>query len=118
MKIKKKIEVPSFNQQSQPLKPLDCLLYTLSIALFIVAVLTYVFPSVQMVNLTYEYEELRRLKAQSEETRDRLKIEYASKLSLSRFEEAARTRLGMAEPEPGQIVFMKFQSEPPDKEKK
>jgi len=118
MKMKKKIQAHTFNQQSEPLKLLDCMLYTLSIALFIVAVLTYVFPSVHMVNLTYEYEELRRLKAQSEEIQDRLKIEYSSKLSLNQIEEKARTHLGMIEPEEGQIVFMKYQYDQPVEERR
>ena len=108
--MKNKVQAHTFNQQSKPLKLLDIVLYTLSIFLFILAVLTYVFPSVQTVNLTYEYEELRGLKAQSEEVMNRLRIEYAVHHSLHRIEEEARTRLGMVDPGEGQIVLIKMNS--------
>jgi cell division protein FtsL len=71
-------------------------------SLLVGGVLGFVWLRVQTVRVTYQLDELRRVRAQVEERTRQLQLELASLRSFARVDAAAR-RLGFAPPTPDQV---------------
>ncbi|MGH7320284.1 MAG: hypothetical protein ACRELA_11760 [Candidatus Rokuibacteriota bacterium] len=68
----------------------------------VIGVLGYVWLQIHRVRVVYELEDLRSLRADVEEQNRKLRLELLSLGSFARVDSVAR-RLGLREPEPGQI---------------
>jgi cell division protein FtsL len=79
-------------------------------AILVLGLLIYVWQHVQVVRFGYQVERLRAARVTLIQEGKALKVELGRLRSLKRVEEIARSKLGMVNPVPGQIVFME---EPP-----
>ena len=68
--------------------------------------LTHVWLRLQVVRLGYVLSTTAKLHGQLEQENRELKVELATLTSPDRLEVIARTRLGLMEPEKGQVVIM------------
>ncbi len=83
------------------------LFLTLSLGLCLVGLaLLYVWLRLQVVHLGYVLSTLSKLQNQLEQENRELKVELATLTSPQRLEEMARVRLGLREPEKGQVVIL------------
>jgi cell division protein FtsL len=92
-----------FHRQSDR-RRLRAMAVSLACAGFVVAlILGVVGLRVQQVRMSYRLDALRTVRADVEETRNRLRVEQATLKSLARIETKARTELGMAPPTLDQV---------------
>ncbi|MEK7782451.1 MAG: cell division protein FtsL [Candidatus Binatota bacterium] len=68
--------------------------------------LLHVWLRLQVVHLGYVLSTTSKLHNQLEQENRELKVELATLTSPDRLEAMARTRLGLVEPEKGQVVFL------------
>jgi len=81
--------------------------FTVSLAaLVLVGALFYVWQHTRVVRLGYEIERLRQVKAGLVQENKSLRLALGQLRALKRVEEAARTRLGMVTPAPGQVILV------------
>ncbi len=97
----------TFNRERRKIEPKEFLFYSGSILLFITAILFYIWPYVNILNINYEFERLHKERAKIAQNNNLLKIEMASLKSLDKVEETAYTRLGLIFPQDGQVVIIK-----------
>ena len=81
----------------------------LAAILFMVGAMTFVWPNVKMVKLSYEFQYLQEIQRQLLRENQYLKLERNSLRSLHRVESLAHSRLGLRQPEKNQnvTVFLK-----------
>ena len=68
--------------------------------------LIHVWLRLQVVRMGYLLSTTTKLQSQLEQENRELKLELATLSSPKRLEEMARTRLGLKEPEKGQVVIL------------
>ncbi len=68
--------------------------------------LLHVWLRLQVVHLGYVFSTTSKLQSQLEQENRELKVELATLSSPQRLEEMAWTRLGLKEPEKGQVVIL------------
>lgn len=68
--------------------------------------LSHVWLRLQVVHLGYVLSSTSKLYNQLEQENRELKVELATLISPERLETMARTRLGLVEPEKGQVVIL------------
>ena len=68
--------------------------------------LGYVWERVDIVRVGYKLEQLKAQKVKLERERDELSVKLAALSAPGRIARAAREKLGMAPPQPGQVVVV------------
>lgn len=76
------------------------------VACLVSLALAHVWLRLQVVQLGYVLSTTSKLQGQLEQENRELKLELATLTSPDRLEELARSRLGLREPEQGQVVFL------------
>lgn len=84
----------------------------LAILVFL-SVLLFAWQHFQCVRNGYQIEQLRSERAALEEWNRQLRVEQASLADPQRIDTLARTRLGLAAPQPQQVIPMEGAGEPP-----
>ncbi|MFQ5803109.1 MAG: septum formation initiator family protein [Candidatus Methylomirabilales bacterium] len=74
--------------------------------ILLLGLLVYVWQHVQVVRLGYQVERLRAARATLVQERKALRVELGKLRSLERVETLARGKLGMIDPDPGQMIFL------------
>lgn len=97
----------TFNRERKKIEPKEFLFYSVSILFFIAAVLFYIWPYVNILNINYEFERMLKEKAKLTQSNNLLKIELSSLRSLDKVEEIAYTQLGLIFPQEGQVVIVR-----------
>ncbi|MGH7771405.1 MAG: cell division protein FtsL [Candidatus Binatia bacterium] len=83
------------------------LFLTFSLGLCLVGLaLLHVWLRLQVVHLGYVLSTLSKLQSHLEQENRELRVELATLTSPQRLEEMARARLGLREPEKGQVVIL------------
>lgn len=96
-------QVERFSRQKRRRFPPPALL----LALCLVALaLLHVWLRLQVVHMGYILSTTSKLQSQLEQENRELKVELATLSSPRRLEEMARVRLGLREPEKGQVVIL------------
>jgi cell division protein FtsL len=80
--------------------------FVLSGVCLVCLALLHVWLRLQVVHLGYVLSTTSKLKSQLEQERRELKVELATLSSPQRLEQMARSRLGLREPEKGQVVIL------------
>ncbi len=76
------------------------------VACLVSLALAHVWLRLQVVHLGYVLSTTSKLQGQLEQENRELKLELATLTSPDRLEELARSRLGLREPEQGQVVIL------------
>ncbi|MFQ5656693.1 MAG: septum formation initiator family protein, partial [Candidatus Methylomirabilales bacterium] len=87
---------------SQELRPM-----LLAGGVLLLALLFYVWQHIQVVRLSYEIEGLREARVTLVQEGKALKVKLSRLRSLKRVEKLARRKLGMVNPAPGQVIFLR-----------
>jgi len=77
------------------------------ITLFICSLIFFVWSRLQITYLGYQISQANNKQEQLLNLNKKLKLEVASLKSLSRIENIAKNQLGLVNPKPHQMVFMK-----------
>lgn len=99
----KRRQIDRFSRQNQRRLFLASLLLGLCL---VGLALLHVWLRLQVVRLGYVLSTKSKLHSQLEQESRELKVELATLISPERLETMARSRLGMAEPEKGQVVIL------------
>lgn len=86
------------------LSPREILMMLVVSLLFMLGALTYVWPHVKMVKLSYNFQNQKRIHQSLTQANRLLLLERSSLQSLGRVQSIAEERLGMSQPEPDQVV--------------
>ena len=78
----------------------------LSVVALLAFLLGYVWERVDIVRVGYKLEQLKVQKVKLERERDELSVKLAALSSPDRIARAAREKLGLAPPQPGQVVVV------------
>ena len=78
-----------------------------TILIFIIGVLFYMWPHLQMIKIGYTYQGLMTKYQRLLQENRVLRLELASVKSLDRIERMAKEKMGFFFPKDGQIVFVK-----------
>ncbi len=98
--------IPTFAREKARMSRADKVYYTLSIALFLLTVLIYGYPSIQAMKQVYEERDLKSEKHGLKVEQNRLRLEYETLVTPDEME--ARARLyGYEKPAVGQVVYIK-----------
>ena len=76
------------------------------VACLVSLALVHVWLRLQVIHLGYVLATTSKLQGQLEQVNRELKLELATLTSPDRLEELARSRLGLREPEQGQVVIL------------
>ncbi len=76
------------------------------VACLVSLALVHVWLRLQVIHLGYVLSTTSKLQGQLEQVNRELKLELATLTSPDRLEELARSRLGLREPEQGQVVIL------------
>ena len=76
------------------------------VACLVILALAHVWSRLQVVHLGYVLSTTSKLQGQLEQENRELKLEFATLTSPDRLEEMARKRLGLREPDQGQVVIL------------
>lgn len=76
--------------------------------LIIILIFLLAWTHINIINRGYEIEELLAKKRVLEAMNKKLAIEIAALTSLERIEKKAKNELGLAKPEPGQVIIVKI----------
>jgi cell division protein FtsL len=76
------------------------------VACLVSLALAHVWLRLQVVHLGYVLSTTSKLHGQLEQENRELKLEFATLTSPDRLQELARSRLGLREPEKGQVVIL------------
>ena len=76
------------------------------VACLVSRALAHVWLRLQVIHLGYVLSTTSKLQGQLEQVNRELKLELATLTSPDRLEELARSRLGLREPEQGQVVIL------------
>ena len=76
------------------------------VACLVSLALAHVWLRLQVIHLGYVLSTTSKLQGQLEQVNRELKLELATLTSPDRLEELARSRLGLREPEQGQVVIL------------
>ncbi|GMT42722.1 MAG: hypothetical protein IEMM0002_1133 [bacterium] len=98
--------IPTFAREKSRMEQKDKIYYGLSIALFLLTILLYTYPSIQAVHQFYEVQKLQSMKRKLMIAQNRLRLEYEMLMSPDEMEARARSR-GYAEPAGNQVVYIK-----------
>lgn len=77
-----------------------------AVAGLMVGAMTFVWSNVRMVSLAYEHQNLHREHRDLLRENHLLRVERGSLRSLDRIQSLAKNKLGLKEPESGQIVIV------------
>ena len=79
----------------------------LVIALFICGLIFFVWSRLQITHLGYQISQANSTQQRLLKLNKQMKVEVASLKSLSRIESIAKNQLGLINPEPHQVIFIK-----------
>jgi len=79
----------------------------LVIGLFICGLIFFVWSRLQITHLGYQISQANSTQQRLLKLNKQMKVEVASLKSLSRIESIAKNQLGLINPEPHQVVFIK-----------
>jgi len=79
----------------------------LVIAIFICGLIFFVWSRLQITHLGYQISQANSTQQRLLKMNKQMKVEVASLKSLSRIESIAKNQLGLINPEPGQVIFIK-----------
>lgn len=99
----------TFNRERKKINPKEFLSYSISIFLFIVGILFYIWPYFNILNINYKFEKLLKERAKLIQNNNLLKIELASLKSLERVEDMAKSQLGLVFPDEKQVILVKIE---------
>ncbi len=87
----------------------ELITYASSVILLIVSLFFYLWPKMQIVNLSYRWEKLQLNKQEVLKQNQIYVLEIATLRSMQRIEKIAKENLGMIEPEGGQTVVVELE---------
>ena len=79
----------------------------LVIAIFICGLIFFVWSRLQITHLGYQISQANSTQQKLLKLNKQMKVEVASLKSLSRIESIAKNQLGLINPEPHQVIFIK-----------
>jgi cell division protein FtsL len=79
----------------------------------IMLLLLYVWERVEVVRVGYHIERLKTQKTALHRERDELQVRFSTLTSPERVARVAKEQLGMAPPQPGQIILVKVEGSGP-----
>lgn len=80
--------------------------YVMSVVLLMLALLFYIYPSIRVTSLMYEYSKASRSLAQLKELNKKMKLELSTLSSYDFIEKRAMNDLGFVFPAQGQVVII------------
>jgi len=104
--IFRRIEMFTFNREKVKVRAKDVALYALSVVLCLTASLIYIYPSIGVTALMYEYFNHKKTLGQLRELNKKMNLEISSLRSYDFIERRAVMDLGYVFPAPGQIVII------------
>jgi len=102
-----KIVKPNLSKEKNLINFRKAALFSFYILIFIVGALFYMWPHHQMIEISYEYQELIAKHEKLFQENRILRLEIASIKSLDRIERLAVEDLGFIFPKKEQILFLK-----------
>ena len=98
--------IPTYAREKAKMCGVDKACYTLAIALFLLTLLIYGYPSIQAMKQVYEERELQSEKRKLKVEQNKLRLEYEMLVTPDEMEARARMH-GYSEPAIGQVVYIK-----------
>jgi cell division protein FtsL len=98
--------IPTFAREKAKMSRSDKIYYISCVVVFLLTIIMYAYPSIQLMQQVYEERELEKEKRKLLAEQNRLRLEYEMLMSPDEMEERAKLH-GYAEPAAGQIIYIK-----------
>ena len=82
----------------------------ITVCLIMGGIFVYMWPRIELITLTYDYNNYRSKQKKLKEHNRLLNLELSSIKSLEKIEKIATEKLGMIEPKDKNIIFVKVKS--------